>query len=502
MHLLKRFRRKLWMTALAGTFGITTPAFAAASTPSATNATMTVQQALDEVLRSNLRLKAQALERTVAKDQLTGEWAIFEPDFVASVTEESNTRQNTRERFLSQATTIFDERNRIHSAGIEGLLPTGGRLKVSGQNRRLKNNLQLPGGRESESFGAATLTQPLLKGAGWGATSAQIKLAAAQSRVVLQEYRRQLMLVLSQAELAYWDLVAARDLAALRNSSAGMADRVLTDNKARVEAGKMTEIEVLQAESGVAVRKAGVTDARQRVEAALSQLNAFFGRTSGETIEPAQSLDVKPVEQDRPGALELAFRNHPVYVAQLEKSRQDDIRLSYAKNQRWPQLDLKASYGLNGLGREFDDSWDSVTSTDFKSWYVGLELRIPLSGGEKARSQTRVARSRKEQGLLEIKSIEVELINSVGTALKKVAAADEKARSFQGVVSLNQRLLDTELSRLAEGKSDSRKVLQAEQDLADARTSELEARLDWQRSVIELLVQTGTYLEKRGFDVQ
>ncbi len=132
---------------------------------------MTVPQVLEEVLRSNLRLKAQALERSVAKDQLRGEWAIFEPDFVASVTEAANTRQNTRERFLSQATTIFDERNRIHSAGFEGLLPTGGRYKVSGQNRRLRNNLQLSGGRGSESFGAVTLTQPLLKGAGWGSTS-------------------------------------------------------------------------------------------------------------------------------------------------------------------------------------------------------------------------------------------------------------------------------------------------------------------------------------------
>jgi outer membrane protein len=463
---------------------------------------MGLSDALAEVLRSNLRLRSQALEKTIAKEQLRGEWAIFEPDFVASVTEEANNRQNTRQQFLSQATTIFDEKNRIYSSGIEGLLPTGGRLKVSGQNRRLDNNLQLAGQRESESFVAVSLTQPLLKGAGWGVTAAQIKLASAQSRVVMQEYRRQLMLVLSQSELAYWDLVAARDLANLRASSAEMAERVLTDNKARVEQGKMTEIEVLQAESGVAVRKAGVSDARQRVDAALSQLNSFFGRTLGGGLEPAEKLEPKPVDNDRSRALMLAFRNHPLYIAQLEKSRQDDIRLSYAKNQKWPQLDLKASYGLNGLGSDFDNSVSFATSSDYPSWYVGFELRIPLGGGQKARSQTRVATSRKEQGLLEIKAIEVELINSVSTTLAKASSADEKSKSFRGVVALNQRLLDTELSRLDGGKSDSRKVLQAEQDLADARVSELEARLDWQRANVELLVQTGTYLEQHGFEVQ
>ena len=223
--------------------------------------TMSVQQVLEEVLRANLRVREQGLEREVAAQQLNGEWGVFEPDFVASVGKEANRRQNTRERFLSQGTTIFNERNGVYSAGAEGLLPTGGRLRMSGQNRRLDNNLQLSGQPESESSLGVTLTQPLLKSAGWGATVAQIHLAAAQSKVVLQEYRRQLMLVLSQSELTYWDLVAARSLAELREQSVRVAQRVLTDNQARVEAGKMTEIEVLQAESGMDVRRAVASEA-------------------------------------------------------------------------------------------------------------------------------------------------------------------------------------------------------------------------------------------------
>lgn len=333
---------------------------------------------------------------------------------------------------------------------------------------------------------------------------AQIRLAAAQSKIVLQEFRRQLMLVLSQAELAYWDLVATRALAGLRDESVQVAERVLIDNKARVEAGKMTEIEVLQAESGLEVRRAYASEARQKIDAAMSQLNAFFGRPGGvdqPVIIPGDALVPAPVEGDPDSALANAFKLHPLYLAQFEKNKQDNIRLAYAKNQRWPQLDLKASYGMNGLGPDFGAAWDPIRRTDFPSWYVGVEMRIPLSGGVKARSQGRVAQLRVEQGLLELKAIEVELTSSVPSLARKAAAAQQKAQSFQKVVAVNQRLLDTELIRLDSGKSDSRKILQAEQDLADARANELDARLEWQRALVEWLVQTGTYLGKRDHEL-
>ena len=464
---------------------------------------LNARSVLDETLRANLRIRSQKLEGKIAHEQLRGEWGIFEPDFIATVAREANYRQNTRQQYLSQGTSTFNERNRINSIGIETLLPTGGKVQVNATNKRLRNNLQNVNEKESESFAGFTVTQPLLKNAGWGATAAQIRIAAAQSKVVFQEYRKQLMLVLSQAELAYWDLVAARSFAGLRDESVRVAERVLTDNKARVEAGKMTEIEVLQAESGLAVRRAATTEAGQKIVAATAQLSAFFGRAGlvNGTMRPTDSLAPPALGHDITGSLLEAFKSHPLYIAQIEKCRQDDIRLAFTKNQRLPQLDLKASYGYNGLGTSFTSSEDVVGSTQYPSWYFGFELRIPLGGGIKTRSQSHVAQLRKEQGLLELKAIEVDLTTAVSTLVHKVTSAQEKARGYGEVVKVNVRLFDTELTRLAEGKSDSRKVLQAEQDLADARVSELDARLEWQRAYVELLVQTGTYLAKRDHEI-
>jgi hypothetical protein len=84
--------------------------------------------------------------------------------------------------------------------------------------RDLNNNVgaaeTTPGqlmGQQYESFAGLNLTQPLLKNAGWGATTAKIRLSAISSKIAFHEYRRQILLVLASAEAAYWDLHLAQE---------------------------------------------------------------------------------------------------------------------------------------------------------------------------------------------------------------------------------------------------------------------------------------------------
>src|SRR5690606_22141141 len=132
------------------------------------------------------------LEHGMAEERAKAEWAIFEPVLLLTLASEANNRQNTTEQFLSQRVSVFDERNDIYSAAVEGILPTGGKLRIGSQLRGLDNNLQVTNRDEWESFTGVTLTQPLLRERGWGSVAAQIRLAAADSRVALQDYRGQI----------------------------------------------------------------------------------------------------------------------------------------------------------------------------------------------------------------------------------------------------------------------------------------------------------------------
>lgn len=462
-----------------------------------------LNQTLNKVLEANLRLQASELDHSMAVERSKAEWAIFEPVLLVTLAKESNRRENSTERFLSQRVSVFDEQNSIFSAAIEGTLPSGGNLRLGSQMRELENNLQVTGKQEWESFSGATLTQPLLKNRGWKVVASQIRLAIADSEVALQDYRSQLALVLSEAEMAYWDLVAAKAFVEMSQGSVDTAGVILEDIRERLDAGKANELEVLQAEAGLALRESNKSDAEQRLVDASSRLDAFLGRkaTAGGKLVPSDSLDFNVTPPALYDALAESFKSHPAYLAQVKRMEQAGIRLAYAKNDRLPELDLKASYGLNGLADTYLGSLDdSLLKNDFPSWYVGLEMRYPIFDSKRERHQLNAAKMREQQALLELSAIEIELVNGIHVLVEKVESLRSRSSALGRVVDLHRRVLENEQEFLNAGKSDIRKVLEVEEDLSEAKAEALAAGLEQRQATVALLVQQGSYLRARGFD--
>lgn len=465
---------------------------------------LTLDQTIQRVVDQNLRIRAEKLNLAATKSEARAERGLFEPEFVASFGRESNTRQNTRERFLSQGASIFDEENETATAAIETTLALGTKVRIGGQTRRLSNNLQITGNDEYESFAGLNITQPLLKGAGMKATLAQLRLAASRNEVVLHETRRQLTSILSQAELTYWDLARAMAEDELRQQSLSTAEKILFDNRARVEAGRMSDLEVRRADAGLALRRAQALESHQRVVDLSSLLRIYFGEVEGAdapVFKPVDALGTPPPVIDFINSRTTALISHPGYLARRAEFEQAGYRLDYARNQRLPQLDLKASYGYNGLDRDFADSWSSVRGSDFDSWYVGAELRVPILGGIRDRNYLSAARSRFSAAQLEIVSTEIEIGNLLNALIKRIRSQENQIAGYQAAADVAQTVLDAELDALDSGSSDSRRVFDSEQDVFDARTTVLSARADYRRSLVEFSTLEGTYLRRHSVDL-
>src|SRR5208282_2248099 len=99
----------------------------------------------------------------------------------------------------------------------------------------LRNNIPSGGiipvtmGSQWQSFFGLTIDQPLLKNFGFAASMAGIRVAALSSRIAFQEYRRQLMTLISTTEATYWNLYFAQEQVHALEESVKTAETILRD---------------------------------------------------------------------------------------------------------------------------------------------------------------------------------------------------------------------------------------------------------------------------------
>ena len=467
---------------------------------------------VNRVLERNENLQVRFLELQIARKRMKSERGVFEPVLQLGYDHVENERENTAEQRRSSGVAIFEEENDIYSTGIEGLVPTGAKIRLGYSLRDLRNNLQNPPvgtiftnqpGAEYQSFAGINLTQPLLKNAWFSSTMANIRLAGLSEEVAFQEYRRQLMIIITTAEASYWNLFLAGEQVRFFKDSVRVAETLAQDNAARLEAGRGSELEVLEAKSGVALRRTKLAEAEQKYYEAAAQIAGLMSEVVGETVPVLRAKDVPAVKlaPDLDGSAQVALELNPDYLAQTKKLEQENIRLAYTKNQRLPQLDLRGSYGLNGLGPDVGSSWDDLQTGGFPSWSVGVELNIPLGGGIKSRNDLAAARLRKQQALLLLKDVETQMFNSVMMAVKRLRAAQSSVHDYEQIAAYNQDLLETELKRLEAGKVDSRRVLEVDAAVFESKVAVVESKVQSERARLELELVQGSVLKKRAMEL-
>jgi outer membrane protein TolC len=286
--------------------------------------------------------------------------------------------------------------------------------------------------------------------------------------------------------------------------SATLAESVLSDARERLKAGQGSELDVLEAQSGLALRKTKQNDARQGFYDALGRVQMLSGTSPAENGPTLRAVDTPPpakAEFSYRESFEMAFRLNPEYLVQAKKVDQEELKVGVARNQLLPELNLKGAFGFNGLGLTPGSSWDTVDSGKYPSWSVGIELHVPIAGNIKGRNQLGAAHLSLQEAIVNLNSIQTQIANALNTAILKARSAQGSVQSYQTVVGFNEDLLKTQLARLNVGKVEPRKVLEVEADLFDARQSLAEALVHYERILLEMELATGSVLQHRNLDL-
>jgi len=474
-------------------------------------------QLLRKVCENNFEIRYQKYDLKIAAEQVKKETAIFEPNLSASFNYKDSVTPNTAEEFFDRMfKEKFEERLKQYQLGLKGLLPAGTVLSLDYTIDDISNTLvdekpeyQKQGiHSETSSYLGFQITQPLLKNRGSQSTMAKIRIAQTAQNIAYQAFRKNVMDIVHNALNAYWELYYTTRQYEFYANSVKVAEDLLQTYTLMFQAGKVAENELFEIKSGLALRQSLLSAALQKKIDSQNTILKLLGLSrKGDTIEHIIILDTpesyrnfkEPVYQD---VLDQALLNNPRYLSSKDNLKKQRIHSQYSQNQNLPDLNVKASFGVNSLDTHGEKFLENIWNDNDETWSVGLEFILPLQGGIDSQSELRMAHLREKQAQITIKSIQLDLENQVDTSIQHLKNSVQQLERHNENLRLKQKIMDIEMSRLEGGKSNIINVMEKEKNLNQARNGHLRAIINLELSGVALSRVEGTLLKRFGVDIE
>ena len=280
--------------------------------------------------------------------------------------------------------------------------------------------------------------------------------------------------VLLAAVQAYVDVRLSQEIVALRESNFRLITQELRASQDRFEVGEITRTDVSIAEARLAASRASLAAAQGDLmvarESFKAATGAYPGRLAGLPAAPktARSLeDAQTVAQNSHPAIHEA--QHQVTIAELNVAR--------SKAGMKPNVTARASLSVDGDGLDTE--------------VLGLVLNQTLYVGGKLSALYRKSLAGRDASRSGLHQTSVQVAQNVGNAWSNlvVSAASIEASSRQ--ITASQTAFDGVREEAALGARTTLDVLDAEQELLDARAARLQAEAGRYVGVYVLLSAMG-----------
>jgi len=478
---------------------------------------LTLNETLQKVLENSLDVRIEWLNWAVADAQTDAEWGKFEPSyFLSSTWRESNLPQNALEYVQTGGTfvalnepNLFKQQSFVTQTGIEGLLPTGTQYRLFTSLGEYRNDLnrQRPPAIFYPEYAASvgvTLTQPLLRGFGPSVNLAEVRVSRKNEAIADYQWESRLQRSIAQVMLDYYDLIFALENLSVKRNVVIFAQKLVSDNQKRLEAGVLSPADVQEAEVAVAIAReeviAALSFAVEKQRSIKGQILASLEEGAGLIFLPRDSLPIISPRTNRNELLQTALARRPDHRATIHEAEKQDIIVKYTRNQLLPRLDLQATLTANGLSGDRQGAYRDAFNRQGYDTQVGFQFSIPL-GNRTAKANSAMAEHRQQQAILNIARSELTVSVELDTVIAQVKAAKARLESTRESVRLSERLLETEQKRLNEGVARTFDVLKARRELADATTRQIAALADYNKAATQLALISGSLLERQGIRI-
>ena len=487
----------------------------AAHAESSQTRSLSLQDCIQQALEHNLDLRIERYNPQLTLYGVQGAYGAYDPAF--SFSGQHDYRKSGDYLFQGSFTLPGQETDSdTFSSSLSGLLPWGTKYGVGLQNlsdtdgtrfgfdTNLMQSVAIPYSSSSGRF-AAEVTQPLLKDFWLNPTRLNISILKNRMKWSELGLRQRIIDLATQVELAYYDLKAGYETVKVQQSALQLAERLLQENRKRVEVGALAPLDEKQSEAEAAARQADLISAQRNaalLENVLKQLlTDDFASWNKVSLEPSGSLDAERQLFSLQDSWSKGLTQRPDFLqAKLDLERQG-IQVKINRNELYPQVDLKLGGGWTGSTPEFSGVLGDIANRDQPFYYFGGQVTYPL-GNRSARYNYKSSKAQYEVAHLALKKLEQAIMVQIDNAIKLAQANYERVGATRKASEYAEAALAAEQKKLESGKSTSFVVLQLQRNLTAARSDEISALVQYKRSVALVAQAEGATLERNKINLE
>jgi outer membrane protein len=302
-----------------------------------------------------------------------------------------------------------------------------------------------------------------------GVEAAKFSVFATRSSLVNIEQN-----VLFEAVKAYLGVIRETENVFLREGNLSVISEELRAANDRFDVGEITKTDVALAEARLAASKSALAFAKGSYEQAIAGYISAIGRKPNSLEYPSF---IPEVPNSLENAISIALNEHPLIDELKNLVKVTEINSKIA--------DLSTSFTVSlGSSVSFDE--DGETSGD-----LSVRASGPIFSGGKLYSSSRKQIALNEQVLARLYTSKISIEQNVTNAFSLLQVARAAKLAAQEQIRATEVALKGVKEEAILGARTTLDVLNAEQELLDARVQLISAKVDEHRSLYRLLLQIG-----------
>lgn len=453
-------------------------------------------------LKSNTEIKVNRIMPRLKADDVKIAIANFEPTFSAEYTIQDKTEVagNTL-----QGADKFNSQDMNFNLSASGKLITGTEYSLEYLNERYKSDSQY---QIYNPYYTAepkiTITQPLFKGAGIIVNAADISIARNNKKQSDNSFKSTVMSAISKTKAAFYAYIYSLETYLIDKLAVERVGDLLETDRAKYQKGQISSVALLETEASLADKKKILFTSESQVDKAEDELKLITN-----LVDDPQLWNAKIEVLERPvfdpqhikllDCLKNAFDFRPDYHSAQLDLKNRDIKIVVAKNDLLPTLDLTGSFGVNGLGKDYESSLGK-TNINYQDWGAGIKFSVPWGGADRAKFDQ--SKLEKVQALLELKRLEQKIILEVRDKVRKVNLQEKQVGVTKISKEKEEENYRAQKERYLAGKISTHDILDYQDKLSRAQLDYMRALIDYQLALTELDETEGLTLLRNNIKLE